>query len=69
MREQDHDYLTTEEVAARYRRPVPTIRYWRHLGYGPKGIKMGRRVVYARAEIERFDRQLAQEAGAATAAP
>jgi hypothetical protein len=68
MAEQDHDYLTTEEVAARYRRPAATIRYWRHTGYGPKGIKMGKRVVYSRAEIERFDRQLAEEAGAASAA-
>ena len=67
MAEQNPDYLTTDEVAARYRRPAATIRYWRHTGYGPKGVKMGKRVVYARAEIERFDRELAQDAGAACA--
>lgn len=65
MAEQSPDYLTTAEVAERYRRPEVTVRYWRHIGYGPKGVKMGKRVVYARAEIERFDRELAQGAGAA----
>lgn len=62
------DYLTTKEVAARYRRPVPTIRYWRHTGYGPKGVKVGSGVLYPRAEIESFDRQLAREAAGASAA-
>lgn len=53
------DYLTTEEVAARYRKPVATIRYWRHTGYGPQGVKVGASVLYPRAVIEKFDRELA----------
>jgi hypothetical protein len=56
------EYLTTEEVAARYRKPVATIRYWRHTGYGPKGVKVGTTVLYPRAEIDRFDRELAEQA-------
>jgi DNA-binding transcriptional MerR regulator len=60
-------YLTTEEVATRFRRPPATVRYWRHIGYGPKGIRMGRRVVYSVAEIERFEREAAAKAGAAAA--
>ncbi len=68
MPEQDHDYLTMPEAAAHYRTTVPNMRYWRHTGYGPKGVVVGRRVLYPRAEIERFDRQLADEAGAASAA-
>jgi hypothetical protein len=68
MKDQLPEYLTIEEVAERYRRPVATVRYWRHTGYGPKGAKVGTGVLYARAEIERFDRELAQQSGAATAA-
>lgn len=62
------DYLTTEEVARRYRRSVYTVRYWRHTGYGPNGVRVGTRVLYPRAEIERFDRQLAQGAAASSRA-
>lgn len=56
------EYLTTEEVAARYRKAVGTIRYWRHIGFGPKGAKVGTTVLYSRAEIERFDREIADQA-------
>jgi hypothetical protein len=56
------EYLTTEEVAAHYRKAVATIRYWRQTGYGPKGVKVGTTVLYARAEIDRFDRELAIQA-------
>lgn len=53
------DYLTTAEVAKRYRTSPDTVRYWRHTGYGPRGIKVGRRVLYPAQEIERFDAELA----------
>lgn len=39
-------FLTTEEVAEIYRTAPSTVRYWRHVGKGPKGIKRGRRVLY-----------------------
>ena len=48
-------YSTTEEIAERYRTSPATVRYWRHIGYGPKGVKFGRRVLYPSAEIARFD--------------
>ncbi|MET9479845.1 helix-turn-helix domain-containing protein [Streptomyces sp. NPDC006638] len=51
-------YLTTADLAARYRTAASTVRYWRHIGYGPKGVKVGRRVLYATTEIERFEQQL-----------
>ncbi|MFF1321475.1 helix-turn-helix transcriptional regulator [Streptomyces chartreusis] len=54
-------YLTTSDVAARYRTAPSTIRYWRHVGYGPKGIKVGRRVLYSLANCEEFERQQAAE--------
>jgi hypothetical protein len=64
MAEQAPDYLTLPEVAERYRTPEATVRYWRHIGYGPKGVKVGTRVLYPRAEIERFDRELRAQAAA-----
>lgn len=55
-------YFTSAEVAARYRTPEPTVRYWRMIKYGPRGVKVGRRVLYPVAEIERFDAELALQA-------
>ncbi|WP_432034214.1 helix-turn-helix domain-containing protein [Streptomyces antibioticus] len=51
-------YLTTAEVAARYRTVAGTVRYWRHIGYGPKGAKVGRRFLYPVTAVEEFDQQL-----------
>ena len=64
MAEQDHDYLTLTEVARHYRTTEATVRYWRHIGAGPRGVKLGTRVLYPRAEVERFDRQLAAQGAA-----
>lgn len=54
-------YLTTSEVAQRYRTAESTVRYWRHIGYGPKGMKVGRRVLYSEAELVRFEQRLAEQ--------
>lgn len=54
-------YLTTDEVAERYRTVASTVRYWRHKGYGPQGVKVGRRVLYSEAELARFDQRLAEQ--------
>ncbi len=54
-------YLTTEDVARRYRTVPATVRYWRHIGYGPRGVKVGRRVLYLASELDRFDTQLASQ--------
>lgn len=47
-------YLTTAEVAEWLRTPAETIRYWRHVGRGPKSFKFpgARRVLYARSDVE-----------------
>lgn len=55
-------YLTTAEVAERYRTAASTIRYWRHIGYIPEGVKRGRRVLYDVAVLDRWD---AEQDGAA----
>jgi len=61
------EYLTTDEVAERYRTTAPTIRYWRMIDYGPKGVKIGRRVLYPVSEVKRFEteRQAAENGGTA----
>ncbi|CAN5398193.1 hypothetical protein BH11ACT8_BH11ACT8_04330 [soil metagenome] len=47
------EYLTTEEVAAATRLPVETLRYYRKQGdMGPASFKLGRRVLYAREDVE-----------------
>jgi DNA-binding transcriptional MerR regulator len=37
--------LTTEQVAQRFRTSPSTVRYWRHIGIGPDGFRVGRRVL------------------------
>jgi hypothetical protein len=46
--------LTTEKVAARFRTSPATVRYWRHVGIGPAGVRVGRRVLYEEAECDRW---------------
>ena len=45
------ELLTIAEAALLLRAPVATLRYWRHLGTGPHGFRLGRRVVYQRADV------------------
>lgn len=52
------DLLTTKEFAAIVRAPESTVRYWRMIGYGPSGMRVGRRVLYPRVEVERWLRAL-----------
>ncbi|MFE1923481.1 helix-turn-helix domain-containing protein [Streptomyces asoensis] len=49
-------YLTTAEVAERYRTSPSTIRYWRYAGTGPQCfIKRGRHVLYDAEALDKFD--------------
>lgn len=56
--------FTTEEVAQRYRTGPSTVRYWRMQGTGPRGVKIGRRVLYDLAELERWEAEQAEKASA-----
>ena len=56
--------LTLPEVAELTRRPVATLRYWRHRGEGPRSFKLGRAVVYDEADVlEWLDKQRAKDRG------
>ena len=50
--------MTTDEVAIRFRTSPATVRYWRSIGYGPAGTKVGRRVLYPEVEVEAWFRRL-----------
>jgi DNA-binding transcriptional MerR regulator len=48
----DHDQLLTiTEAADLLRTPVATLRYWRHLGTGPRSFRLGRRVLYQHGDV------------------
>lgn len=44
-------YMTTGEVAELLRTPPETLRFWRHIGKGPRSWKPGRIVLYDRADV------------------
>ena len=45
------EMLTLQEACAFLRVPEGTLRYWRHLGAGPRSFKIGRHVRYWRADL------------------
>ncbi|MDP8927274.1 MAG: helix-turn-helix domain-containing protein [Actinomycetota bacterium] len=61
MQERD-ELLTIKQLAELLQVPVPTIYRWRHLGEGPRGIRVsGRHVRYRRSDIEAFLRERADQ--------
>jgi hypothetical protein len=50
-------YLTTEELAHRWRTAGSSIRDMRSRGIGPVGVKFGKKVLYDLAEVERYEAQ------------
>jgi DNA-binding transcriptional MerR regulator len=52
---QHGELLTIAEVADMTRLSASTLRYWRHAGTeGPASFKLGRRVMYRRADVEKW---------------
>ena len=46
------DLLTITEAAELLPAPVATLRYWRHLGTGPRSFRLGRRVLYRYDDVQ-----------------
>lgn len=63
----DDELLTTSEVSAILRKPVGTIRQWRHRSYGPKGFRLGGSVVYRRSVVDAWVRDCEASENAAEA--
>ncbi|MGV9481340.1 helix-turn-helix transcriptional regulator [Gordonia aichiensis] len=53
--------MTTAEVAQLVRTSPETVRYWRHIGKGPKSFKVGRRVLYNAADVTAWLEQAEKE--------
>jgi excisionase family DNA binding protein len=51
------ELLTLDEAADYLRRPVDTLRYWRKLGRGPKAARVGKGLLYRKAELDRWVRE------------
>jgi predicted DNA-binding transcriptional regulator AlpA len=54
------EIMLMEEVSKLTRVPVPTLRYYRHVGGGPRSFKVGNRVAYMRSDVEAWLEQLYQ---------
>lgn len=52
-----HRYLNTQEVAERLRLSEGTLANWRTRGEGPQYVKLGRKVLYAVAEIDDYEKR------------
>lgn len=48
------EWLDENEVATRTRTPKSTVRSWRQRGIGPAYCRVGRRMVYAVADVDAF---------------
>ena len=68
MDDQDR-LLTITEVADLVRKPVATMRWWRHVGTGPHSFKIGRDVLYRESDVLAWiELQAARGCGDGTAA-
>jgi excisionase family DNA binding protein len=56
----DPELLTIAEAAELVRAPVATLRFWRHLGTGPRSFRLGRRVLYRRDDLHDWIAQRAE---------
>jgi predicted DNA-binding transcriptional regulator AlpA len=56
------EYLTLPEVSALIHTPPGTLYQWRTKKIGPPSIKVGRRVIYRRTDLEKWLEQLSSVA-------
>ena len=58
-------YFTVEELAERFRTSPETVRYWVFAGKAPRSVKYGRRRLFAREDVEEFEREAREGASVA----
>lgn len=46
--------MTIDETAEMLRTPVSTLRYWRHMGRGPRAGRIGGRLMYRKNDVEEW---------------
>lgn len=61
----DSPYMKTKELADLVRKSPATVRSWRHRGLGPRGMKIGKDVLYHRDVVAKWleEREAADEIG------
>jgi excisionase family DNA binding protein len=65
----EHDLLTRPEVAEVLRTPIATLHQWASRGYGPRFLRVGRKALYRRADVEAWLEDQEQERREAVGAP
>lgn len=50
-------YFTQKQLARRWGLSPRTLERWRFRGFGPRFLKLGKRIKYRLAEIETFEEQ------------
>jgi len=65
----EHEILTIAEAADLIRTPVATLRYWRHLGIGPRSFRLGRHVMYLKADFYEWIESQAASTGGSRRSP
>jgi len=51
--------LSVKDLSRDYRVPEKTIYHWRSIGYGPVGVRVGRRLLFDEAAVEQWFQDLA----------
>jgi DNA-binding transcriptional MerR regulator len=50
------EIIGTEQLAEKLNASVHSVRYWRTIGFGPRSTRIGRHVVYRRADVDAWIR-------------
>lgn len=58
-------HLSEQELADRWLLSARTLQRWRQAGTGPVFLRLGRRIVYRRSDVEHFEEAQAQTEGRA----
>lgn len=53
--ENNDKYITTKELSKRWKINPNTIEHWRAVGFGPKFIRIGRKILYSLNSISEFE--------------
>lgn len=48
------DLFLPSEAGVYLRTPCATLQWWRHIGRGPKYLKIGRRIFYRKTDLDTF---------------
>lgn len=62
MEVQQIPILTRVELAERWKMCPRTLANWRSLGKGPRGVRLGRAVVYRLEDVVEYERSLFEDA-------